>query len=400
MRIALVADVFPPLHSSGAVQLRDLAIEFASQGHQITAMVAAPSLRAAWALEAMSGVEVLRLRTPRTKDQGYIARALGEFLMPYSMLWGLRQSPLAKVKFDAVLWYSPTIFLGPIIKALKKHSKCPAYLIIRDIFPEWAWEMGLIRNNAVYRYFKRVAHYQYAQADVIGIQTPGNESYFATWQGKHPAARIEVLHNWLSDAANVGSSIRVAQSKLAGRRVFVYAGNMGVAQNTKAFCKLAVRLQDRVDLGFLFVGRGSESAKLAEQYGVLPNVLFWDEIASEEIPGLYAQCHVGLVALDPRHKSHNIPGKFLSYMQAGLPVLACVNTGNDLIALIAARGVGMVVDAEGCEESLVQAAIATLELAEDPKAASRCRDLAMNMFSSRSAVSQIVSSLAGINQKF
>lgn len=399
MRVALIADVFPPLHSSGAVQLRDLAIEFASQGHQITVMVAAPGLKAAWAHEVMNGVEVLRLRTPRTKGQGYIARTLGEFFMPYSMLRGLRQSPLANVKFDAVLWYSPTIFLGPIIKALKNQSGCPAYLIIRDIFPEWAWEMGLIPSKAVYRCFKEVAKYQYAQADVIGIQTSGNEGYFSSWKVKHPAARIEVLHNWLSDVPDVGCSVQVSQTKLGGRKVFVYAGNMGVAQNTEVFCKLAVRLQHRVDLGFLFVGRGSESAKLAEQYGALSNVLFCEEISSEEIPGLYAQCQLGLVALDPRHKSHNIPGKFLSYMQAGLPVLVCVNTGNDLIKLVSAHNVGVVID-DDADDRLDQAALEALLLAQDAETESRCRDLAVNMFSSCRAVNQIVSSLTGISQKF
>jgi hypothetical protein len=54
-------------------------------------------------------------------------------------------------------------------------------------------------------------------------------------------------------------------------------------------------------------------------------VVFHDEIHPDEIPGLYAQCHVGMVALDPRHKTHNIPGKFLTYMQSGLPVLANIN---------------------------------------------------------------------------
>jgi hypothetical protein len=53
-----------------------------------------------------------------------------------------------------------------------------------------------------------------------------------------------------------------------------------------------------------------------------------------------AQCHIGIVALDPRHKTHNIPGKFLSYMQGGLPVLASINPGNDLAHLIARENVG------------------------------------------------------------
>lgn len=393
MRVALVADVFPPMHSSGAVQLRDLAIEFAHQGYQITAIVAEPQLKNSWALENMNGVEVLRLRTPKTRDRSYIARTLGEFFMSYLMLWGLRQSPLASQKFDVIIWYSPTIFLGPLIKSLKKKSKCSTYLIIRDIFPEWAWEMNLIPSKVIYQYFKRVANYQYAQADVIGIQTSGNEIYFSSWKEKFPATRIEVLHNWLSDAPDVGCSIQISQSKLAGRKIFVYAGNMGVAQNTEVFCKLAVRLKHRGDLGFLFVGRGSEKSKLFNLYGDLPNILFCDEIPAEEIPGLFTQCQLGLIALDSRHRSHNIPGKFLSYMQSGLPVLACINPGNDLIKLITDYDVGIVV--EDCADGSIDlGALQALALAEAVETKNYCRIIANEMFSTKNAVKQIVSSLA------
>ena len=393
MRIALVADVFPPLRSSGAVQLRDLATEFVRQGYKVTVMVATPGLDVISKVDILDGVEVLRLRTLPTRDRGYIWRTLAEFLMPFWMLKGLKQSSLSQRLFDAVVWYSPTIFLGPFVKMLKRRSQCSTYLIIRDIFPEWAWDMGLIRNKFLYCGFKMVANYGYAQADVVGIQTRGNRIYFDCWQKRYPNGRVEVLHNWLSKAANIGSSIQISQTKLSGRRIFVYAGNMGVAQNTELFLKLAERLKDRQEFGFLFVGRGSESTILSNKYGALDNVLFFDEIDSAEIPGLYEQCHVGLVALDARHKSHNIPGKFLSYMHAGLPVLACVNAGNDLVRLIEEWQVGTVVDEEQLE--LLQAAELKVILASENDLAIsiRCRELAHEMFAAESAVNQIVKAL-------
>jgi hypothetical protein len=49
-----------------------------------------------------------------------------------------------------------------------------------------------------------------------------------------------------------------------------------------------------------------------------------------------------IAALNPSHKPHNIPGKFLIYMQAGLPVLASINTDNDLVRLIQENNVGRV----------------------------------------------------------
>lgn len=79
MRIALIADAFPPMRSSGAVQLRDLAQELLKQGHVPTVLVASSEIDQPWLLEDMNGVQVLRLKAPRTKDIGYVRRTMNEF---------------------------------------------------------------------------------------------------------------------------------------------------------------------------------------------------------------------------------------------------------------------------------------------------------------------------------
>ena len=205
-----------------------------------------------------------------------------------------------------------------------------------------------------------------------------------------------VLPNWLADAPDVGCSVNVAGSKLAGRTIFVYAGNMGVAQGMGVLLDLAERLRSRTDIGFLFVGRGSDAQLLrldAERRG-LDNVEFHDEIDPTEIPGLYAQCHVGVVALDPRHKTHNIPGKFLSYMQSGLPVLATINAGNDLASLIQSERVGRVCTDNTVDtlQRLAQALVQ--ELAEDTAISAHCKALSARLFSPEVAVKQITAALA------
>ena len=250
-----------------------------------------------------------------------------------------------------------------------------------------------------YKLFRAVANYQYSVADVIGIQTQGNQSYFAD----RPNSRVEVLQNWLADATNVGCSIDVAGGALAGRTIFVYAGNMGVAQGMDVLLDVAERLRSRTDVGFLFVGRGSDAKRLREDADKrgLDNVAFFDEIDPTEIPGLYAQCHIGIVALDPRHKTHNIPGKFLSYMQAGMPVLASINPGNDLVGMIESERVGRVCT----DHSVDTLQRLALELIEEMAAArgtqstgnadvsKRCKALSARLFSPATAVRQIVAAL-------
>lgn len=394
MRIALIADTFPPLRTSGAVQLRDLSREFARQGHALTVMLPAASLSSPWSLEDFQGVQVLRLRAPNTKDINYVNRTINEFLMPFSMLRNLRKSPLSAERWDGVVWYAPSIFHGPLSNALKKASGCKGYLIIRDIFPEWAADMGLMGRGLPYKFFKVVANYQYSVADVIGVQTPGNEAYFENWQ-QRAGRRLEVLQNWLAEAPFAGCSIEIAKTTLNGRKIFVYAGNMGVAQGMGILLDLAEKLIHRTDVGFLFVGRGGGVKKLATdaQARGLKNVLFQDEIHPDEIPGLYAQCQVGLVALDPRHKSHNIPGKFLTYMQSGLPVLANINAGNDLVQMIKDERVGQVCESNRVEELLELTEKLLDQIGKDTEFEIRCKRLFARHFKVERTVKQIVNAL-------
>lgn len=395
MRIALIADTFPPLRTSGAVQLRDLSREFARQGHGLTVLLPTPEQQRPWQLEEVDGVQVLRLKAPRTKDIGYVRRTLAELAMPFAMLRHFRMSPLAEQRWEGVVWYAPSIFHGPLASALKKASVCKGYLIIRDIFPEWAVDMGLMGRGLPYRFFDAVARYQYSVADVIGVQTAGNQGYFKRWQQK-PCRTLEVLQNWLAQPAQARCSIRVDETPLAGRKVFVYAGNMGVAQGMDILLDLAENLQSRPDVGFLFVGRGSDAPRLraAAQERGLDNVVFFDEIHPDEIPDLYAQCNAGIVALDPRHKSHNIPGKFLTYMQSGLPVLATINAGNDLAQLIRDERVGQVCERNKAEDlqRLAETLLEQIDL--DPDLPTRCRTLFQREFAVEKTVRQIVAALS------
>ena len=396
MRIALIADSYPPMRTSSAVQLGDLSKELVRQGHELTVIAPSSDLKQPWLLELLNGVQVMRLKAHRTKDIGYYRRTINELLLPFMMLHNLRKSPLANVRWEGLVWYSPSIFLGPIANTFKKSSACRSYLILRDIFPEWAVDMGLLGRGMPYRFFKAIERYQYSVANVIGVQTPANLPYFDAGLVR-AGQRVEVLQNWLADWPDVGCSISIADGPLVGRKLFVYAGNMGVAQGIDIFIDLAERLIGRRDIGFIFVGRGIDAKRLHECASArgLHNVVFYDEIDPSEIPGLYAQCHVGLVALDPRHKTHNIPGKFLSYMQSGLPVLASINPGNDLEQLIKCEGVGLVCTDYSLDTLQRLAEELAHKLDGDVNASSRCRALSAKLFSPEAAVKQIVAALAG-----
>lgn len=394
MKLALVADTFPPMRTSGAVQLRDLARELAEQGHDVVIFIPMPWGKLRWEAETREGYTVVRLRAPATKDMSYLRRTMNEFLLPFAMYRSFLVSPFSQQRFGGVAWYSPTIFLGPFIWRFKRRNDCSGYLILRDIFPEWAADMGLMNRGMAFRVFKAVANFQYSVANIIGVQTPGNLDYFSRAMNRSKR-RVEVLHNWLRPLNLSKCSIDLQSTILRNRKIFVYAGNMGVAQGMDLLLELVDRLRNLSDVGFVFVGRGSDVERLKTEAAnrKLTNVLFFDEIDPDEIPALYAQCHAGLIGLDRRHKSHNIPGKFISYMYSGLPVLAAINPNNDLARIVQDNGVGSV-STSGSIDELVAKAQEFLHIVEtDREISKRCVALAETQFSADAIARQIVAGL-------
>jgi glycosyltransferase involved in cell wall biosynthesis len=395
LRVAIVCYHYPPLFTSAAIQIRDLALEFGRQGHEPIVIVPDETLSIVYSLEKSENVEVLRLRAPSTRHKSYFIRTIAELLLPFSMMRGFLLSPARSVSIDLVVWYSPTIFLGPYIWMLSAKNNCRKYLILRDLFPEWAVDLGILKRGVVYWFFKSIAAFQYAIADVIGVQSTSNIKYLSRWEKfDRPSRRLEVLQNWLNPLQDTGCSINLSNTILAGRKVFVYIGNMGIAQGMDIFVELANLLQSESSIGFIFVGRGSEVEILKSRIKDTnyQNLLFYDEINVSEIPGLLSQCNIGLVALDPRHKTHNIPGKFLTYLAAGLPILARVNADTDLKVLIDAEQVGRAY----VGDSVFELAELAKKLIEDSAGhrnmALRGIALADRMFSTKSAVNQIIAS--------
>jgi len=395
MHILIISDAYPPMRTSCATQIYDLAQAFIEQSHQVSIIIPAHSQKNVVEISNADGPIVYSVRCFKTKDVGYARRTIAEFINPFIIGFHLkRNSNFIGQKIDGIAWYSPTIFWGPLVKQLKGVFNCKAYLILRDIFPDWALDLGLLKKNLIYSFFKRIERYQYEQADCIGVQSPNNLTYFRRQQPQI-TARTEVLWNWIGSKQNSHCSINLSATHLHDRTIFVYAGNMGIAQGIDVLLKLALSFSQRNDAGFVFVGRGSdaERLKMIVSKNKLTNTLFYDEIDPIEISTLLEQCQVGMIALDSRHTTHNIPGKLLSYLQGGLTVLAKVNNGSDLIDIIRSNKLGYVSTSDNQNElyglalECIKTEIERMQIRENSS------ELIKRLFSAERASACILSSL-------
>jgi glycosyltransferase involved in cell wall biosynthesis len=294
-----------------------------------------------------------------------------------------------------VVFYSPTIFFGELVGRLKDIWQCPSYLILRDIFPKWAVDTGILHEGIIYRYLKRKELGQYAVSDMIGVEAQGNLAYF---DSDVPDARhrVEVLHNWVdvSETPKNRSNWR-NRLDLQNKVVFFYGGNLGKAQDLDNLLRLALSLQARQEIFFLLVGSGSEESRIKEEIlrKKMLNIRLLPPLSQKEYLACLSEFDVGLISLDRRLNSHNFTGKLLGYVICGKPVLASINPGNDLIAFLQNADVGLAC-INGEDEKLREAAI---RLASDSslreQMGTRARLLGETTFSVRGAASRILSHL-------
>lgn len=331
MRILLIVDCYLPSIKSSAKLIHDLAVEFCRRGHEVIVTAPADALAGPKQLAVEDGIKILRIGTGPIKQAGKITRGFNEARLS-SVIWKAAKDFFLSNHCDLIVFYSPSIFFGRIVTKLKKLWQCKVYLVLRDIFPQWAVDTGILNKGLIYQYFKRKEYQQYEVADIIGVQSPANLDYFAE-QRLDKRYKLEVLYNWTTTSEK---SIALRNDRqclgLNDKVVFFYGGNIGVAQDMNNIIRLATNLRDRSDIYFLLVGDGSEVPRLkAEVQKIgLNNISIHPAVAQEEYLGMLSQFDVGLISLDRKLKTHNFPGKMLSYMYFAMPILASINPGNDL----------------------------------------------------------------------
>lgn len=392
MRIALLVDCYPPSRKSAAKLVQDLANEFLKRGHEVMVITVDDTLARPFVLEETGRLRVCRVRTGRIKDANRVVRAINEMRLS-SRVWDSAADYLRAHPADLIVYYSPTIFFGRLVARLKTLWHAKAYLILRDIFPEWAVEAGVLRKGPIYWLFKFFERVNYAAADIIAVQSPSNIAYLA--KNGHAGRRpVEVLYNWTAgDLPPKRTPSYRMELGLEGKIVFFYGGNIGVAQDMDNILRLAGALGTDPSAHFLIVGEGSEFQRVRGEIGArgLGNVSLLPAVSQTEYLQMLQEFDIGLISLDSRLRSSNIPGKLLGYLECGMPTLASINPGNDLGQLLADSGSGLSSFNPDDESLLANARLLLDDEALRGRMGQNARHLLHERFHVASAATQILS---------
>ena len=347
MRIVLFSDAYLPEGLFNHTKmLHELALELLHRGHKV--VVITPGIaNQSKALEKIyiDKVEVWKFRSQPLRGVSLARRAINETLLSWYAIRALKTHSL-DTTFDLVINYSPTIFLGLLARWFRKKGAF-VYLILRDFFPKWIIDEGMIKENSLAaKYFRFFEKLNYRSSNIIAVQSPANVPIFKSMTGTSTYV-VDVLYNWASTInksdPNFGKEF-LQHHALSKKFIFFYGGNIGYAQDISYILKLAEFLIYKKNVHFLIIGHGHkfEVIKQLIKSKKLTNTTLASSISQENYRSILSQVNVGLFTLSKSHQAHNYPGKILGYFVAGLPILGAVNSGNDLLNFINESVTGLV----------------------------------------------------------
>ena len=392
MRILLIVVYYKPYTMSSANLIHDLAIELYRQGHEPIVLAPDENITTDTQLTIEEGIKVFRIHIGKIKSAHKILRAYNEIRLS-TVFWKKGKQFFNENPCDLIIYYSPTIFWGTLVKKLKGKFQCPSYLILGDIFPQWAFEAGVLRKSLVYYYFKMKERQNYDAASIIRLQSPGNLPYFKN-NGLDKKYQIEVIYNWMNLGRKVikTSSYR-SKFGLQEKFVFFYGGNLGIAQDIDNIVRLAERLKNEPSAYFLLVGGGSEVIRLKSEIVSrgLTNISIHKQVNDADYLSMLSEFDVGLISLNRNLTSQNFPGKLMDYMYLSKPILASINPGNDLKEMLEENNAGLVC-LNGEDELFADYALRLLnDLQLRDQLVKNARQLLENTFSVTMAAKRILS---------
>lgn len=304
-----------------------------------------------------------------TESSNLIEKGLAQLSLERIYIKAIKQF-FSDVKFDLVMYSTPPITFYNAIEFVKKRDGAKTYLLLKDIFPQNAVDLGMMTTTGlksfIYTFFRKKEKKLYAISDRIGCMSPANVQYVLDHNREVSPSKVEVCPNAIEVIdKSVDEETRIAIRNKYGipldKTVFVYGGNLGKPQGIPFLIK-CLRTQHNEEAFFLIVGDGTEYGKLEAFIEVEhpTNVSLMKRLPKEDYDIMVAACDVGMIFLDHRFTIPNFPSRLLSYMQAKLPVLAVTDPNTDVGQIIEEGNFGWWIndDSEGCFKNKIDQVIA------------------------------------------
>lgn len=324
----------------------DLMRKFRDEGHEV--YVVSPRERQFGVetnMEVQNGIHVLGVKTLNIQKTNIIEKGLATILLESQFKRAIKKY-LNGVGFDVILYSTPPITFTNVVRYLKRKNNAKTYLLLKDIFPQNAVDLGMLsKQGLLYKYFRKKEKGLYEVSDYIGCMSPANVDFLLKHNTYLHKDNVEVCPNSIEVVNNEKidkESIKRKYGLPLDRPVFIYGGNLGKPQAIDFLIECMEANKDRNDCFFLVVGNGTEYCKInnwCEE--VKPKSMkLLQRLPKEDYDLLVQSCDIGMIFLDHRFTIPNYPSRLLSYLEYKMPILAATDRNTDIGRIAEDNGYG------------------------------------------------------------
>ena len=365
--VLLVHQLFVMGKEAGGTRHLELVRHLAARGERVTVVAPTTSYLtgeiigvAGERTEPIHGVRVVRAGSVRGGSE-FLGRMISFLGFSFtSWVAGLRVAGV-----DVVWGTSPPLFQALTAWKLSLFKRVPFVLEVRDLWPDFAVELGALRNPLLIGAARVAERFLYRVADRVVVNSPGFVEHVVS-RGA-PRDRVVVIPNGVDvapfDPAARGETYRQEADAVPGDVLVVYAGAHGVPNDLDVVLDAADILRDEEGIRFALVGGGRVRAGLMERAErmELSNLVFTEAVPKSRMPEVLAAADVCVAVLRPLPLfATTYPNKVFDYMAAGRPVVLAID--GVIRAVVEEAGAGTFV-APGSAQAM---ASAVLRYARDP----------------------------------
>lgn len=368
MRVVVIGINYPPEVAGIAPHTAALCRHLAARGDDVTMVTAKPHYPA-WRVSAerrqfgflrqtLDGVRVVRVPSYIPVHPGSLIRRLlydGSF----ALIAGLTALLLPRADVYLYVGAQPAIAASTALVA--RIRRRPWVAKVADLAANAGAAVGIIRHSVLVRFLRAFEYAAYRRADAVVVLAEG----FAEELTRH-GIRGRRLHV-VPDSEDL-DSLRHTTTRAETRRrhrldpdqpLVTHIGSIGRKQGLRVAIQAAS--DDQTDACWLLVGNGPERPAI-ERSAPTGRMRFLPFLSRPDLADILAASDVALLTQRRLVIDAVVPSKLVTYMAAGLPVVASVHAGSEAARLIRRAKCGLVVQSEA--PALLRDAVA--ELLADP----------------------------------
>ncbi len=313
----------------------DLLGEFSKKGYEL--YILSPSERGQKIKKKFSKVDnvtIIQVKSLKTQKTNRFEKLASSLLLEFLFIWTYYRK-LSNIKFDLVLFPTPTIFVTNFLKIIRLNKTGVKYLLIKDIFPQNAIDLNFIKQKSILsNFFENKEKKLYSSVDYIGCMSNANLKYLKDKKSVD-THKLEVNPNSI-DISKYPllkcNEFRKAQKISLHDLVFVYGGNLGKPQGINKILNFMKYIESKKSIHFIICGQGTESdliKKFIKKHKIIKTRLFTN-LSKQEYLQIVKESNIGLVFLHNSFSIPNYPSRILDYMYYKLPVLSWTDKASDV----------------------------------------------------------------------